>query len=139
MTEHQLPRSGQPDQNTPAPKASPDGAVFLPQGNDPPASGAHSPDGDEEIHLASESVAGEEDPGASLDIPEGVYSSGSSGGSEVISAAPSPLGQAHETPAGMPFSAAKICSACDGSGRVGESLCASCNGSGSVADGPGAA
>ena len=96
MPEHQLPRSGQPDQNTPAPKALPDDAAFLPLGNDTPARSAHFPDGEEDIHLASESVAGEEDPGASLDIPAGVSFSGGNTVSEMISPAPSPLGQGHE-------------------------------------------
>lgn len=100
MSEHQLPHSGQPDQKTPVPKALPDDAAFLSQGNDLPSSGDHSPDvaadADEEINLASESVAGEEDPGASLDVPAGAYSSGGSSGSKMNSPAPSPLGQGPE-------------------------------------------
>ena len=74
MPEHQLPASGHRHQATPASKALPDGAALLPQKNQSSGSAARSPEGHAEINLASESVAGEEDPGASLDTPPGVNS-----------------------------------------------------------------
>ncbi len=72
------------------------------------------------INLASESVAGEEDPGASLDM-SGTINPGD------------------EAPAGTPGTGENICRACGGSGRVGEASCPACDGSGKVTVGVGGA
>lgn len=75
MPEHQLSARGRRPQDTPASKVLPDSAAFLPPQNPSSGSAARSPERHAEINLASESVAGEEDPGASLDTPPGVSSS----------------------------------------------------------------
>ncbi len=77
------------------------------------------------INLDSESVAGEEDPGASLDMP--------------VSEPDAPLNPGDEAPAGTPGTGENICRECGGSGRVGEAVCPSCNGSGKVTVGVGGA
>ena len=59
MPEHPLPASDPCHQDMPALKGLPD---------EPAGSAARPSKGHAEINLASESVAGEEDPGASLDI-----------------------------------------------------------------------
>ena len=59
MPEHPLPASDPCHQDMPALKGLPD---------DSAGSAARPSKGHAEINLASESVAGEEDPGASLDI-----------------------------------------------------------------------
>ena len=108
MPKQTSPRSDQLGKSNPDVKALPASpAAFLPPGEGTPASTASSPGADQEINLASESVAGEEDPGASLDMPASASSSSSSGGS---------LG-----------------SECGGSGQFGASACPRCNGSGKVA------
>jgi len=76
----------------------------------------------------SQSVAGEEDPGASLDMPG--------------SADPVPAGAMNpgdEAPEGTPGSGENICRECGGSGRVGDAACPSCQGSGKVTVGVGGA
>jgi hypothetical protein len=63
-----------------------------------------------------QSVAGEEDPGASLDVP----------------AAPAPR-RGDEVPSGTPGSGEVQCPVCGGSGRgTGGTACAECNGTGKV-------
>lgn len=63
-----------------------------------PASGllvprAHSSGDGQEVNLASESVAGEEDPGASLDMAAGIVCSADSASAEPLSAPPPPPGR----------------------------------------------
>ena len=90
----------------------------------------------EEANLSSQSVAGEEDPGASLDM------SGTSVGkpySEPISIPRDVLNPGDEAPAGTPGTGEGICRECGGSGRVGDARCPSCNGSGKVIVGVGGA
>ena len=87
------------------------------------------------VDLASESVAGEEDPGASLDMSVGSSSPGS--GTGPVSEPPATLNPGDEAPAGTPGTGENICRECGGSGRVGEAVCAFCNGSGKVIVGVG--
>ena len=96
---------------------------------------------EQEVNLASESVAGEEDPGASLDIDMlvGTSSSGSGTSSVPIPEPPATLNPGDEALAGTPGTGEGICRECGGSGRVGEAVCPSCNGSGKVIVGVGGA
>jgi len=70
----------------------------------------HSP---RPVDLATESVAGEEDPGASIEIG------------------------ANEPPKAPPGSGEDVCSACGGSGRQAGGACALCQGTGRVSTGRG--
>ena len=82
--------------------------------------------------LDSQSVAGEEDPGASLDMPA----------SSPGSTAPRPPGATNpgdEAPEGTPGTGENICRKCGGSGRVGAAACPSCQGGGKVIVGVGGA
>lgn len=79
-----------------------------------------------------QSVAGEEDPGASLDMastPTGSTDSMPSGG----------MNPGDEAPEGTPGTGEDICRKCGGSGRAGDSECPSCQGSGKVIVGVGGA
>ena len=80
----------------------------------------------------SQSVAGEEDPGASLDTP-----ASASGGA--ASAPAGAMNPGDEAPEGTPGSGENICRECGGSGRVGDAACPSCQGSGKVTVGVGGA
>lgn len=91
---------------------------------------------DEGVHLDSESVAGEEDPGASLDMSGGSISPSATG---PISTPPVPLNPGDEAAAGTPGTGEGICRECGGSGRVGDSVCPSCKGGGKVVVGVGGA
>lgn len=93
------------------------------------------------VNLSSESVAGEEDPGASLDMLPDVraLSVNNNGGSEPVSQPPGPLNPGDEAPAGTPGTGEGICRECGGSGRAGAAVCRSCNGSGKVTVGVGGA
>ncbi|MEO7159156.1 MAG: hypothetical protein ABJA84_06460 [Polaromonas sp.] len=84
----------------------------------------------EEVNLDSESVAGEEDPGASLDMTIWAENSPAKG---PISTPPGSLSPGDATAAGTPGAGAGICRECGGSGRVGDSVCPSCKGGGKVA------
>ena len=87
-------------------------------------------------NLSSQSVAGEEDPGASLDMsgmPAGNPSSGP------ISTPRNVINPGDEAPAGTPGTGENICRECGGSGRAGDAPCPSCNGSGKVTVGVGGA
>ncbi len=88
------------------------------------------------VNLASQSVAGEEDPGASLDM-SGSAASTPSGGT-----VPMPLGGMNpgdEAPEGTPGTGEDLCRECGGSGSVGDAPCPSCKGSGKVTVGIGGA
>ena len=89
------------------------------------------------VNLDSKSVAGEEDPGASLDMSAASNPPGSSTRSEPVSDPPATLNPGDEAPAGTPGTGESICRECGGSGRVGDSVCPSCNGSGKVTVGVG--
>ena len=91
------------------------------------------------VDLSSESVAGEEDPGASLDMQTGAGSSGISPDQIPVSRPPTTLNPGDETPAGSSGTGEGICRECGGSGRMGEAVCPSCAGSGKVTVGVGGA
>ena len=90
------------------------------------------------------SVAGEEDPGASLDLaaprgnegrndqPAGRKPGQPSGGA-------SPMSPGDEAPVGTPGTGENVCPQCGGSGRMGASACPTCQGTGKVNVGIGGA
>lgn len=77
----------------------------------------------DEIDLA-ESVAGEEDPGASIDL-------------EARAGAQAPMSPGDEAPAGTPGTGEDICPACGGSGKQAGADCPQCQGTGKVTAGIG--
>lgn len=80
----------------------------------------------EQANLDSQSVAGEEDPGAALDMPAGRPASQSD---------PRPPGAAspgNEAAEGTPGTGDNICRKCGGTGHAAHGPCPSCNGSGMV-------
>ena len=93
------------------------------------------------IDLAG-SVAGEEDPGASLDVPNGTEGrsdqpAGQRGDRPV--AAQQPMAPGDEAPAGTPSTGENVCPQCGGSGKLGASSCPNCQGTGKVIVGIGGA
>jgi hypothetical protein len=83
------------------------------------------------VDLAAESVAGEEDPGASMDIGAVAAASNPPSGTG------SPQGQApmspgDEAPAGTPGTGEKVCPSCGGSGRKAGGVCPECGGTGRI-------
>ena len=81
-----------------------------------PASSSSGPPPKE---LFDQSVAGEEDPGASVDVPE-------------------PARPGDEAPAGTPGTGEKQCSRCGGSGQLmGGKTCPDCQGTGKITVGIG--
>ncbi|HYF18605.1 MAG TPA: hypothetical protein VEA40_12125 [Ramlibacter sp.] len=96
------------------------------------------------IDLA-ESVAGEEDPGASVDLA--VRAAGSPGASDQPAGrdgarpgAPSaPMAPGDEAAPGTPGTGEDICRACGGSGRLNGGTCPECEGTGKVTVGIGGA
>jgi DnaJ-class molecular chaperone len=107
-----------------------------------PGSGSPARRGDP-IDL-QESVAGEEDPGASIDLtaPRGTEGrsdppAGQAPGQP--SRAHAPMGPGDEAPAGTPGTGENVCPRCGGSGRLGASACPECGGTGKVNVGIGGA
>lgn len=98
-----------------------------------------------DVNLASESVAGEEDPGASLDLPPGGQASGAGGGSGPGAAGPvaepaASLNPGDEAAPGTPGTGENLCRECGGSGRLaGGAPCPACGGGGKVTVGVGGA
>lgn len=90
-----------------------------------------------------DSVAGEEDPGASIDLatPTGTeWSAGPSGhAAGQPSGAQAPMAPGDEAPAGAPGTGEDICPRCGGTGRLGASACPVCLGTGKVTVGIGGA
>ncbi len=90
------------------------------------------------------SVAGEEDPGAAIDLTTPRSSEGRSGQpaaqspGQVPGARP-PMSPGDEAPAGTPGTGEKLCPQCGGSGRLGASACPTCQGTGKVNVGIGGA
>lgn len=90
------------------------------------------------------SVAGEEDPGASLDVPN---SKGWEGRSDQPAGQPPrqptgaqpPMAPGDEAPAGTPSTGENVCPECGGTGRLGASKCPNCQGTGVVIVGIGGA
>ncbi len=72
-----------------------------------------------------ESVAGEEDPGASCDVSR--------------DEAGAPMAPGDQAPAGTPGTGEGVCPRCGGSGRIGEAECPDCAGTGKVIEGIGGA
>jgi hypothetical protein len=90
----------------------------------------------------SESVAGEEDPGASVELA--VRSPGASdqpaGKEGARPGAPStPMAPGDEAPPGTPGTGEDICRACGGSGKLNGGTCPECEGTGKVNVGIGGA
>ena len=95
-----------------------------------------APGSTSEVNHDSQSVAGEEDPGASLDT-FGHLPSRSTGAAVAM-----PSGSVNpgdEAPEGTSGTGEGICRQCGGSGRAGDSPCPSCKGSGKVTVGIGGA
>ena len=75
-----------------------------------------------------ESVAGEEDPGASIDLADIPSAAPDSGGS---------MKPGDQAPEGAPASGENVCPRCGGSGRQGATACPDCGGTGRVTTGIG--
>jgi hypothetical protein len=91
-----------------------------------------------------ESVAGEEDPGASFDVPnskgwEGRSDQPAGQGPKQPSGAQAPMAPGDEAPAGTPSTGENVCPECGGTGRLGASKCPNCEGTGVVIVGIGGA
>ncbi|HEY0823546.1 MAG TPA: hypothetical protein VGD76_07135 [Ramlibacter sp.] len=88
------------------------------------------------------SVAGEEDPGASFDLP-----TGTEGRRDQPAGQPPmqptggqpPMAPGDEAPAGTPSTGENVCPQCGGTGRIGASACPNCQGTGVVIVGIGGA
>jgi len=92
----------------------------------------------------AESVAGEEDPGASVDLALSADSPGRSDQpagqrGDQPSGAPAPMAPGDEAPAGTPGTGEDVCPRCGGSGQLGGRTCPDCEGSGKVTVGIGGA
>jgi hypothetical protein len=90
------------------------------------------------------SVAGEEDPGASLDLAqprgtEGRSDQPAGNGPREVIGAQAPMAPGDEAPAGTPGTGEDVCPQCGGSGRLGASSCPNCQGTGKVIVGIGGA
>lgn len=75
---------------------------------------------------ATESVAGEEDPGASIDLA-------------VPTGGTNPVSPGDEAVPGTPGTGEAPCPRCGGSGRIGDQRCPACEGTGKVVRGIGGA
>ncbi|MBC7444007.1 MAG: hypothetical protein H7273_00855 [Polaromonas sp.] len=84
----------------------------------------------------SQSVAGEEDPGASLDLPAGPHGPPAS---QTVSMPPGAIHPGDDAAEGTPGTGQAICRACGGSGRAANGPCPACAGSGAVTAGLGGA
>ncbi|MBK0393867.1 hypothetical protein [Ramlibacter algicola] len=99
------------------------------------------PNGRDPVDL-SESVLGEEDPGASVDLA--VRSPGASdqpaGAAGARAAGPTPpMAPGDEAPPGTPGTGEDLCRACGGTGILNGSACPECEGTGKVTVGIGGA
>lgn len=94
-----------------------------------PERAAGAPD---QVNLDSESVAGEEDPGASLDLP--ARSSG-----QPVPRPSGTINPGDEAAEGTPGTGEAICRECGGSGQAANGPCPACGGSGKVTVGLGGA
>ena len=103
--------------------------------NDSPGSAAPARP-DDPLDLKT-SVAGEEDPGASLDLPRGTEGRSDQPADRKPKA---PTGAiACCAPVGTPSTGENVCPECGGSGRLGASRCPNCDGTGVVIVGIGGA
>lgn len=90
------------------------------------------------------SVAGEEDPGASIDLAvpsgtEGRNDQPTGQAPRQPTGAQAPMAPGDEAPAGTAGTGEAICPQCGGSGRMGASSCPNCQGTGKVIAGIGGA
>ena len=89
----------------------------------------------------SESVAGEEDPGASIDLavrPGASDQPAGAAGATPGSPAP-PMAPGDEAPAGTPGTGEDLCRACGGTGMLNGAACPECEGTGKINVGIGGA
>lgn len=88
-----------------------------------------------------QSVAGEEDPGASIDLPVSPGKSDQPAGQRPgqPSGAQAPMSPGDEAPAGTPGTGETVCPSCGGSGRSASGDCPVCQGTGKVTVGIGGA
>jgi len=97
------------------------------------------------VDLAEESVAGEEDPGASIDMAAtSICSPGASdqpaGAAGARASAPTPpMSPGDEAPAGTPGTGEDLCRTCGGDGQLNGSACPDCGGTGRITVGIGGA
>ena len=94
----------------------------------------------EALDLA-ESVAGEEDPGASMDLAQPAPAPGrpdqpAQGGAEPSEAQP-PMSPGDEAPPGTPGTGDDVCPRCGGTGQLAGGTCPMCQGTGKVTVGIG--
>ena len=94
----------------------------------------------------SRSVAGEEDPGASIDMSKAdAMASGRSdqpanqGDGKQSSGPRAPMAPGNEAPPGTPGTGEDACRSCGGSGKISSATCAACQGTGKVTVGIGGA
>ena len=92
----------------------------------------------------AESVAGEEDPGASIDLALAAGSPGRSdqpagGRGDEPSGPQAPMAPGDEAPVGTPGTGEDVCPRCGGSGQLGGRTCPDCQGTGKVNVGIGGA
>lgn len=89
----------------------------------------------------AESVAGEEDPGASIDLATAPGRSDQPAGRAPgqPSEAQAPMRPGDEAPEGTPGTGENVCPRCGGTGRLGASSCPDCAGTGRVTVGIGGA
>ena len=92
----------------------------------------------------STSVAGEEDPGASIDMErvrgtEGRNDQPAGQAPRSPVGAQPPMAPGDEAPAGTPSTGENVCPQCGGTGRLGASACPNCEGTGKVIVGIGGA
>lgn len=87
------------------------------------------------------SVAGEEDPGASIELANvrGTEGRSDQPASRQPTGAQPPMAPGDEAPAGTPSTGENVCPQCGGSGRLGASACPHCEGTGKVIVGIGGA
>ena len=100
------------------------------------------------VDLSEESVAGEEDPGASIDLAARTANAGKSPGASdqpagaagARATAPTPpMSPGDEAPAGTPGTGEDLCRTCGGDGQLNGSPCPDCDGTGKVTVGIGGA
>lgn len=98
------------------------------------------------VDLSAESVAGEEDPGAAIDIdmadtgrPAAATAAGTDAGAGAPAAPPAPMSPGDEAPPGTPGTGEDVCRTCGGTGRLNGAPCPDCEGTGKVNVGIGGA
>jgi hypothetical protein len=94
----------------------------------------------------SQSVAGEEDPGASIDMTRAAASSSgrsdqpaNQGDGKQPSGPQAPMAPGDEAPPGTPGTGEDVCPRCGGSGKLASGTCPACQGTGKVTVGIGGA